>query len=371
MLENKKSATQVLHVLNELKPSGAEIMLEAAGEIWVRANVVASILSVGERIGPFSSRLSNAGYELFHLPRSSSPSFLLKLYKLFSKFDVIHIHTEHWNFIYGLIARLAGCRVVRTIHNNFQYRGLTGIKLRLQRFILRCIGVKHVAISKGVSDNEVDFYKNTTHIVNNWLSTSKFNDFDSISRVESRNKFDVPEDAIVITVIGNCSEIKNHKLLLGVLPSIISKHQNACLLHAGSGADEQEERKLVAQLGIENHVKFLGHISDIPALMKSSDIFVMPSMHEGFSIAVLEALYCGLPCALSARPGLVGLDAEFSTVHYFSLDPNDCANTIINMINNYGSINLVKTREHNTNVVQHAYTPEAGCLKYASIYHQE
>ena len=371
MIEKNKTAVNVLHVLNELKPSGAEIMLEAAGEIWVNVQVVASILSVGQQLGSFSTRLNNAGYKLFHIPRAVRPDFLIKLYRLFLKYDVIHIHTEHWNFIYGVIARLAGCHVVRTIHNNFQYRGLTGAKLTLQRMILRCVGVKHVSISKGVYDNEILFYKNKTTIVNNWLSTKKFQAYDSLSKNEAKQNFGLPPDAFVLSVIGNCSEIKNHKLLLEALPPVISKYKHVFLLHAGSGISEQDEKVYVTLLGMENNVKFLGHISDVPALMKCSDVFVMPSLHEGFSIAVLEALYCGIPCALSSRPGLVGLDDEFSNIYYFELDTASCTDSIFALIDKYESIDLAKTRENNRAVIQHGYTPEAGCLKYATIYHRE
>lgn len=367
MIEKNKAAVNVLHVLNELKPSGAEIMLEAAGEIWVNVQVVASILSVGQQLGSFSTRLSNAGYKLFHIPRAVRPGFLIKLYRLFSKYDVIHIHTEHWNFIYGVIARLAGCHVVRTIHNNFQYRGLTRLKLIIQRKFLTWIGVVHVAISPGVRDSELAYY-NECRIVSNWLNLKLFKPGLIKNKSEVSTMYGIKPGAMVFVVVGNCSDIKNHAQLIYAFKHVVNKFSDVVLLHVGTGDCEDEEKRIVKKLDIEEHVVFVGRSNDVASILSASDIYVMPSRYEGFSIALLEALNCNIPCAISNKPGLDRMSGEFESVNYFELTEESIATTLCHVIETY-SEQKDKARG-NANTVKNRYSPECGVLNYSKLYFQ-
>jgi glycosyltransferase involved in cell wall biosynthesis len=75
-------------------------------------------------------------------------------------------------------------------------------------------------------------------------------------------------------------------------------------LHAGEEEAGCPERALAQRLGIDDRVRFLGSVDDVPALFAASDVFVMPSLYEGFPIAPLEALASGLPTVLTDVPGL-------------------------------------------------------------------
>ena len=80
------------------------------------------------------------------------------------------------------------------------------------------------------------------------------------------------------------------------------------LLIAGSGPMETELRAAAANLGIAAQVWFAGARGDIPAIMRAMDVFVLPSMNEGISNTVLEAMASGLPviaCRVGGNPELV------------------------------------------------------------------
>ena len=79
-------------------------------------------------------------------------------------------------------------------------------------------------------------------------------------------------------------------------------HVEYCI--AGSGDLEDELKSLARELGIDEHVTFLGHIQDIPRLLAEADIFLIPSLWEGFGLAALEAMNAGLPVIASDVDGL-------------------------------------------------------------------
>ena len=67
---------------------------------------------------------------------------------------------------------------------------------------------------------------------------------------------------------------------------------------------EEELKAQVKSLGLQDTVKFLGYVSDIPSLLKKADIFLIPSKWEGFGLAAVEAMNASLPCVVSNVPGL-------------------------------------------------------------------
>src|SRR5262249_51965855 len=127
-------------------------------------------------------------------------------------------------------------------------------------------------------------------------------------------------------VVGNCSPIKNHTVLLRALARQASR--DWLLLHAGEEAPERDERTLTASLGIADRVRFVGVVSDMTPLLHASDCFVMPSLREGLSIALLEALGVGLPALLADTPGLIDLQPLFADLRFAAPDESSFARAL-------------------------------------------
>jgi glycosyltransferase involved in cell wall biosynthesis len=98
-------------------------------------------------------------------------------------------------------------------------------------------------------------------------------------------------------------------------------------------AYKNEVLELQSALALQEHVQFLGMCSDVPAVLKASDIFVLPSRSEGFSNALLEAMMCGLPCVATSVGGNSELIVDGETGFLVPPeDPSEMAAKIVELL---------------------------------------
>ena len=113
------------------------------------------------------------------------------------------------------------------------------------------------------------------------------------------------ENKLKLIAVGRLVPLKNFDLLIRAIAEVINQGQNnLLLLIAGEGEERMRLEALSRDLGIESYVKLLGLRHDIMGLMKASDLFVLPSSYEGLSLAMIEAMACGLPIIASDVRGL-------------------------------------------------------------------
>lgn len=302
----------VLFILGELTHSGVEKMLESAAGLWQQAGLQPHILAVGDQPGDFAPRLTACGYTVHHLRFARRPSFLAALATFHRRhaFDIVHIHTEQAAFWHAMIARLIRPRTAlfRTVHSAFAFHGLLRLRRLVQRVIMRrLLRVRFTAPSRSVADHEQAVFCNAMPVLENWIAPVQ--QYSAESRAKMRDVLRVTTDTFVIVSVGNCAAVKNHRALLQALAALPA--EGAWLyLHVGSSEEEAAERQLAAALGIADRSRFLGR-RDAADILAAADLFVMPSLHEGFGLAAAEALSMGLPCLLSDVAGLRDF-AEFA-----------------------------------------------------------
>lgn len=116
-----------------------------------------------------------------------------------------------------------------------------------------------------------------------------------------RKELNIPMNDIMLISVGELNKNKNHNVVLDALGDIQSSHLH--YLICGIGDQEYVLKEQARNLKIENNVHFLGYRSDIPQLLQASDIFIMPSLREGLSRSLMEAMAMGLPCIVSKIRG--------------------------------------------------------------------
>jgi glycosyltransferase involved in cell wall biosynthesis len=361
---------KVLHILNEIRFSGAEVMLKVAAPHWREMGLELHALSTGEQPGVFVPQLESAGYTIHHLPFAKRVSFFAVLYRLLrqNSFDVVHIHTERANFYYALIAKLAGVRrAIRTIHSNFPFKGYLGFKRRIQRAIMRWIGVSQVSVAPGVKHTEKYFFGNPTTLINNWYDEQHFRPPTPTECESARQALELPPDVPVIVSVGNCSPVKNHPLLLEALANL--RDVTWVYLHIGQEESGFPERRQAEHLGIGDRICFLGFQSDPHPFYWAADLYVMPSLYEGSSISTIEALATGLLVLLADVSGLRDLQTVVPGIVYVKPDIESLTLALRSVIcKPLQYVDREKPRA--TRVVREQFGARRGAGAYLNLYRQ-
>lgn len=326
---------RVLHILGELRPSGAECMLKVAAKEFASHGILNEILSTGSaEIGPYAPVMRGVGYAVHHIPFSKSLKCFLDVYKLMRarRYDVIHIHSERANFWFALTARFAGVpKVVSTIHAIFAFRGWLRIRRMIFRRLQNHLGVIRVAIGPSVQEVEQKHFGCNTEIVPNWYDSDRFVPPTLGQRNDSRKRFGLDEETFAILSVGNCSKIKNHHALIEAI-ALLPRDRRLTYLHVGAEEPGNPEQELAQILGISNQIQFLGQLENpLPAFF-AADLYVMPSVSEGFGIAALEAAAVGLPMVLANVPGLRDFKHWFQDIHYSEPDAEDLRRVLSGLI---------------------------------------
>jgi glycosyltransferase involved in cell wall biosynthesis len=116
----------------------------------------------------------------------------------------------------------------------------------------------------------------------------------------ARRELGIPRGAKVIGHVGSFSSVKNQRFLVEVAAHVFRRRSDAMLLLVGEGTLQPSIEARCVDLGIRSQVIFAGLSSRVPDLMRSAmDVFVMPSLHEGLGMVLLEAQAAGLPCVAS------------------------------------------------------------------------
>ncbi len=362
---------RVLHILGELKPSGAELMLLAASPRWRQAGITGEIICTGQRRGALAPQLEESGFVIHHVPFSRSIHHILAVFRLIrnSNCQVVHLHTERANVWYGLAALMARRRMVlRTFHNVFPFQGALRVRRFVSRTVLRTMGVRSIAISESVRDCEAAIFHNPTEVVPNWFDDRKYVPSSDNVRRAARRQLGISGNAFVVLTVAGCWEYKNHGAILHALASMPDRHE-IIYLHVGMEDEHRSEAKLAEELGIDGAVRFIGVVDDITPYLCSADAYLMPSFWEGFGCSAIEAMGAGLPVVLSRVEGL----RDFARICPDVIWVNSTADSVRQAIQRLQKMTPERRRAIGLRLSESAhrsYGTGVGAVRYAEIYLQ-
>lgn len=139
-------------------------------------------------------------------------------------------------------------------------------------------------------------------VIPNCVDTKRFQPSPSVRRA-ARLRWGISDDALVIGSIGRLSMQKRPDALVRLLHTLRPRFPNLRLLLVGAGPLEATVRQLATSLGVDRYVVFAGFQQHVEEIMPALDIHLLLSQREGFGIATIEAMACGVPAVASAVPG--------------------------------------------------------------------
>ncbi|MEO8887379.1 MAG: glycosyltransferase [Mucilaginibacter sp.] len=364
---------KVIHILNAIEYSGAEIMLYQAAGVFKENKIDTTLLACYPNPGKFEQPMREVGYHVDSVGAEGAFTLFANLFKYFkkNKFDVVHIHSENYYVWKVIILKLTGHNnIVRTFHNNWEFTGWLRYKRALHRNIATWLGVKNHSIGTAVQLNEEQVFFNKSIVINNWIKLNP----DLLSRRETvsklkREELGIAPDTFVMISVGGCSYIKNHGFIFDLIPLLNQAGLKVCYLHVGTGDDEPAEKTLSKKLGLDAQVIFTGNRKDVPELLLLADIYMMPSLFEGLSIALLEAMYYNGLALVNNAPGLANVIVDKKTGYVIDIDqPQNYVKFIQDVAG--GAINATNIKAAAKAFVEDNYVVEKNAAKLIEFYKQ-
>ncbi len=233
-------------------------------------------------------------------------AYLLKLRSLAQRTqtDVIIAHLYGSAVYASLLGRLGSIPVIAVLHGQTDIAVADRFAVWKAAIVRR--GSREVVF---VSDElrrelapRLGLRANRCTVIPNGVDTDRF--FPAPDR-SLRTELAMPDDAMLIGAIGNVRTPKAYDVLLRAARLLVDRIPRVHLVIAGD-ADNALGRELGAlrdALGLRSQVTFLGLRADIAQILRNLDVFVLSSRTEGFSIACVEAMACGIPVVATRSGG--------------------------------------------------------------------
>lgn len=258
------------------------------------------------------------------------------------KFHLVHCHTPMGSVLGRIAAHKTNTKpVIYTAHGFHFYKGAPVFNwlffYPVERLLARwtdCL----ITINKEDYKRSLKFKirNKVEYVPGVGVDLKKYHNI-AANRTDIRKELGIPQDALLLISVGELTKRKNHQFIIQILRKCANK--NIYYIICGSGVLQEKLRKQIKNLNLKNRVFLLGYRTDIPELLKSSDCFIFPSLHEGLPVAVIEALAVGVPVIASKVRG--NMDLILGDNNHFLIPLSD-KNGYINAL-----LKLEKSHTHN------------------------
>jgi glycosyltransferase involved in cell wall biosynthesis len=262
-----------------------------------------------------------------------NPVIILRLIKLINRYqpDIIHTHLFQPRF-YTTVAHLFSKKSVLIAHKHNN----VNIKKHNVFIFLEMLSIifnqKVIAISQSVKQSLIKYEfvpEKKIDVIYNGIECHNF--YENINKSKILN-----EKKIIIGTICRLERQKGLKYLLLAMKIILTKFPGAKLEIIGDGTLLNELQELSKKLGISNSVIFFGKFTDVKPFYKRMDVFVLPSLYEGFGIVLLEAMASGVPVIASNVDGIKEVvQDEINGILVLPKNPEAIAIALTRLIQNH------------------------------------
>ena len=296
----------ILHAIDTSGPGGAETVFLALARGLDPAQYRSYAVIKSE--GWVAGQLRKSGLEPFFADAKGSFNlkYLYQLVRIIRKYkiDVIQSHLFGSNVYCSLAGWICRVPVISVFHGAVDVNPHS--KLLHTKFrILNRGSAKVVFVSQSLNDTVLKsgmLARRKSVVIYNGIDTRLFR---PQRNPHLRNQLGLATDDIVIGAMGNIRRPKGYDVLLHAAALLVKKSTRYKFMIAGDGSGRLYEDllKLREDLGLKAHVFFLGFQEDVTQVLNNFDIFLLSSTTEGFSIATIEAMACGLPVVVTRSGG--------------------------------------------------------------------
>jgi len=294
---------KIIHLIQALENGGCENMLLRT--LPFLAEFEHKIITLNQR-GELAEQFEQKNISIININQKS----LLDIFAYFrllkeikkEKPDLIFTYLFHADFVGRLFLQIfTNAKIfpsLRTTYNHKKYWSA-----RLFEKITKYFVKQYLANSESVKDfyvKKIGVNPKKITIIPNGIDIDFY---DKIERDENlRKNLGLEKEDFTIICVANLHINKGHKYLLKAFEEIYEKNKKIKLLLVGDGEEKNNLKNQLENYLSKENVLFLGKRNDVAQLLKISDIFVLPTLFEGMSNAIMEAMATGLPIITTDIP---------------------------------------------------------------------
>lgn len=277
------------------------------------------LVSPSDNKSTFSDTMTKMGCKIFLLSKIKSKNLFQYIYEVRkfylehgAEYDIVHVHSPNIAFIHFLFAKKYGIKT-RIIHSHSTKYSFSKWKsIRNVLLIKPAILLATNYFAASTEAGRFLFPKKDFFVISNSVPTDIYK-YNPKRREVIRNKLNIAPSKFVIGNVANFLPVKNHKYIIKIA-QLLNDTPDIIFLLIGEGPLLKNIQRMALESGLTNII-FLGSRTDVAELYSAMDIFILPSLFEGFSLVALEAQVAGLPTVLSDKlPKEISLSAESNRI---------------------------------------------------------
>jgi sugar transferase (PEP-CTERM/EpsH1 system associated) len=285
----------IAHIVYSLQIGGLEELVLNLVRKMDRSRYQLSVIVLRED-GPLSLEMEKLGITVhrLHGREGFSVQLIRQLAALLRQHNVDAVHTHDLGpFIYGGLASLRNLNR-NVFHTEHSYLSQNSRRLMMFERALGYYCRVIIADSRDVAAMLIERQKIPSRKVVTILNGIDLDRFRNLDTALVRRTLGIQPNTFVIGTVGRLVPVKNQALLIKAFARFAAE-QPAELVIVGDGQERQALESLAAELGVASRVHFTGARRDIPSMLASLDLFVLPSLSEGLSLTLLEAMAAARP----------------------------------------------------------------------------
>jgi len=289
---------KILQVITSLRIGGAEKLIVDMVPRYIALGHQVDVLLFDGIDTPFKQQLQEKGVKVYELGRGKSvynPLNLFKFLPYLCRYDIVHTHNTACQLFAAIGSVLCSVVLVTTEHNTSNRRRAWKWYRVVDRWMYSRYR-KVICISDKAKENLLDYLGPIHNVITiyNGIDCSRF--AQAISYDEMRGK-----DKTIVTMVAGFRYQKDQDTLIRAIAHL---PESVELWLIGDGERREQLEQLACDWRVDKRIHFWGVRSDIPELLKTSDVIVMSSHFEGLSLSSIEGMAVGKPFVASDVDGL-------------------------------------------------------------------
>lgn len=298
---------RILHMIGSLEMGGSQTMVMTLYRSIDKEKFQFDFIIDCDTKSVFEEEIKRMGGKIFRLPKFNGINFMKvgqawnDFFQNHPEYKILHSHVRSYASLYLPIAKAHEVRTIIHSHNTSNGKGLTSVIKCVLQYPLRF---------------QADYFFGCSEMAGRWLFGEKIVQSDRYFmlrnavdlerfayqpqiREKIRYELGVDTNTLLIGHVGRMNPQKNHHFLIDCFYKVTNQRSDVKLLLLGDGELRGKISQQIRQSGLENQVIMPGVKENVEEYFSAMDCFLLPSLHEGLPVVVVEAQANGLQCFLS------------------------------------------------------------------------